>query len=108
MRWGDKETHFVRPVHTVTLLLGDTVIDGEILGIQSDRIIRGHRFMGEAEFTIDNADQYPEILYERGKVIADYETRKSIILHDASLAAEKLGGIADLSDKLSRRSHFIG
>ena len=100
MRWGDKETHFVRPVHTVTLLLGDTVIDGEILGIQSDRIIRGHRFMGEAEFTIDNADQYPEILYERGKVIADYETRKSIILHDASLAAEKLGGIADLSDSL--------
>ncbi|MBI6406657.1 glycine--tRNA ligase subunit beta [Proteus sp. PR00208] len=100
MRWGDKETHFVRPVHTVTLLLGDTVIDGEILGIQSDRVIRGHRFMGEAEFTIDNADQYPEILYERGKVIADYETRKSIILHDARLTAEKLGGIADLSDSL--------
>ncbi|NAU78222.1 glycine--tRNA ligase subunit beta, partial [Klebsiella pneumoniae] len=81
MRWGDKETHFVRPVHTVTLLLGDTLIDGEILGVQSARIIRGHRFMGEAEFTIDNADQYPEILYERGKVIADYENRKSIILH---------------------------
>lgn len=40
MRWGDKETHFVRPVHTVTLLLGDTLIDGEILGVQSDRIIR--------------------------------------------------------------------
>lgn len=100
MRWGDKETHFVRPVHTVTLLLGDTLIDGEILGVQSDRIIRGHRFMGEAEFTIDNADQYPEILYERGKVIADYENRKSIILHDARLAAEKLGGVADLSDSL--------
>lgn len=31
------------------------------------------------------------------KVIADYENRKSesIILHDARLAAEKLGGVAD-------------
>jgi glycyl-tRNA synthetase beta chain len=35
-------------------------------------VIRGHRFMGEPEFTIDNADQYPQILLERGKVIADY------------------------------------
>ena len=33
--------------------------------------------MGEPEFTIDNADQYPQILLERGKVIADYEQRKA-------------------------------
>lgn len=67
MRWGASDVHFVRPVHTVTLLLGDKVIPATILGIQSDRVIRGHRFMGEPEFTIDNADQYPEILRERGK-----------------------------------------
>ena len=59
MRWGASDVHFVRPVHTVTLLLGDKVIPATILGIQSDRVIRGHRFMGEPEFTIDNADQYP-------------------------------------------------
>ena len=67
MRWGASDVHFVRPVHTVTLLLGDKVIPATILGVQSDRVIRGHRFMGEAEFTIDNADQYPQILLERGK-----------------------------------------
>ncbi|MCE1813594.1 glycine--tRNA ligase subunit beta, partial [Enterobacter hormaechei] len=67
MRWGDKETQFVRPVHTVTMLLGSDVVDGNILGIQSDRIIRGHRFMGEAEFPIENAEQYPAILQERGR-----------------------------------------
>ncbi len=55
MRWGASDVHFVRPVHTVTLLLGDKVIPATILGIQSDRVIRGHRFMGEPEFTIDNA-----------------------------------------------------
>ena len=92
--------HFVRPVHTVTLLLGDKVIPATILGIQSDRVIRGHRFMGEPEFTIDNADQYPEILRERGKVIADYEERKAKIKADAEEAARKIGGNADLSESL--------
>lgn len=40
MRWGASDVHFVRPVHTVTLLLGDKVIPATILGIQSDRVIR--------------------------------------------------------------------
>lgn len=100
MRWGDKETQFVRPVHTVTLLLGSELIPGTVLGIDSDRVIRGHRFMGEAEFTLDHADQYPQVLLERGKVIADYELRKSIIKRDAELAAQKIGGVADLSESL--------
>ena len=100
MRWGASDVHFVRPVHTVTLLLGDTVIPATILGVASDRVIRGHRFMGEPEFTIDNADQYPQILLERGKVIADYEQRKAKIKADAEEAARKIGGNADLSDSL--------
>nr|WP_113865625.1 glycine--tRNA ligase subunit beta [Brenneria salicis]NMN90021.1 glycyl-tRNA synthetase beta chain [Brenneria salicis ATCC 15712 = DSM 30166]RBP64330.1 glycyl-tRNA synthetase beta chain [Brenneria salicis ATCC 15712 = DSM 30166]RLM31447.1 glycine--tRNA ligase subunit beta [Brenneria salicis ATCC 15712 = DSM 30166] len=100
MRWGDKETQFVRPVHTVTLLLGDELIPGQVLGIESARTIRGHRFMGEAQFTIDNADQYPEILLTRGKVMADYERRKAKIKADAEEAARKIGGNADLSDSL--------
>ncbi|MCA1922196.1 glycine--tRNA ligase subunit beta [Buttiauxella noackiae] len=100
MRWGDNNTQFVRPVHTVTLLLGDEVIPATILGIVSDRVIRGHRFMGEPEFTIDNADQYPEILLERGKVIADYEQRKAVIKAGAEEAARKIGGNADLSESL--------
>ncbi|CAI1771892.1 glycine--tRNA ligase subunit beta [Serratia fonticola] len=100
MRWGDKETQFVRPVHTVTMLLGAELIPGTVLGIDSARTIRGHRFMGEAEFTIDNADQYPQILLERGKVVADYQTRKSLIKRDAELAAQQIGGKADLSESL--------
>lgn len=100
MRWADKDTQFVRPVHTVTLLLGSDVVNGEILGIKSDRIIRGHRFMGEAEFAIDNAEQYPEILRTRGKVIADYAERKAIIIANAEKAAKALGGKADLTDSL--------
>lgn len=100
MRWGDKDTQFIRPVKTLTMLLNDELIPGSILGVESSRTIRGHRFMGEAEFAIDNADQYPEILREKGKVMADYEERKSIIIADSKAAAEKVGGIADLEDDL--------
>ncbi|WP_305843724.1 glycine--tRNA ligase subunit beta [Photobacterium leiognathi] len=100
MRWGDKDTQFIRPVKTLTMLLGDELVAGTILGVASARTIRGHRFMGEAEFTIDNADQYPAILEERGKVMADYEARKAIIVADAQKAAQAVGGTADLEDDL--------
>ncbi|PWW06635.1 glycine--tRNA ligase subunit beta [Mangrovibacter plantisponsor] len=100
MRWGASDVQFVRPVHTLTLLLGDTVVPATILGIDSDRVIRGHRFMGEPEFTIDNADQYPQILLERGKVMADYAMRKAKIKQDAQAAASQIGGNADLSESL--------
>ncbi|MFW8628973.1 glycine--tRNA ligase subunit beta [Vibrio natriegens] len=100
MRWGNKTTQFIRPVKTLTMLMGSDLIEGEILGVASARTIRGHRFMGEQEFTIDSAEQYPAILEERGKVMADYEARKAIILADAKKAAAAVGGIADLEDDL--------
>ena len=100
MRWGDKDTHFVRPVHTVTLLMGADIIPAEVLGIKSDRVIRGHRFMGEPQFTIAHADEYPAVLETRGKVMADYDARKAIIRRDAEKAAQALGGVADLTDSL--------
>ncbi|KGQ48730.1 glycine-tRNA synthetase subunit beta [Gallibacterium anatis 10672-6] len=100
MRWGDKSEQFVRPVHTVTLLFGDELIKGEILGVASGKTIRGHRFLGEQEFTIENAEQYPEILEKKGSVIADFEQRKTIIRQDAEKAAAKIGGVADIEDDL--------
>ncbi|MGF1775159.1 glycine--tRNA ligase subunit beta [Vibrio maritimus] len=100
MRWGNKTTQFIRPVKTLTMLMGSDLIEGEILGVASDRTIRGHRFMGEQEFTIDSAEQYPAILEERGKVMADYEARKAIILADAEKAGAAVGGITELEDDL--------
>ncbi|MBT1446255.1 glycine--tRNA ligase subunit beta [Shewanella sp. JM162201] len=100
MRWGSNSTQFIRPVHTVTLLLGSELIAGEVLGIQSDRIIRGHRFMGEPSFSLDHADNYLAALKERGKVIADYHARKAIIKIDAEKAAAVIGGNADIEEGL--------
>ncbi|WP_102505482.1 glycine--tRNA ligase subunit beta [Salinivibrio kushneri] len=100
MRWGDKDTQFIRPVKTLVMLYGDTLIEGTILGVASDRVIRGHRFMGESSLTLDHADQYPERLEREGKVMADYEKRKALIIKDAKAAADAVGGVAELDDDL--------
>ncbi|OCG67415.1 glycine--tRNA ligase subunit beta [Gilliamella apicola] len=100
MRWAARQVEFIRPCHTVTMLYGDELVPGTILDIESNRVIRGHRFMGEQEFTIDNADQYPDILEQRGKVIADYDKRKAMIKQQAESEAAKLHGKADLTDTL--------
>ncbi|MEG9545932.1 glycine--tRNA ligase subunit beta [Mannheimia sp. HC-2023] len=100
MRWGDKTEQFVRPVHTVTLLFGAELIEGNILGVASGRTIRGHRFLGEREFTIDNADQYPQLLKDRGSVVADFNERKALILAKSQEKATALGGVADIEEDL--------
>ena len=100
MRWADKTVQFIRPVHTVTMLLGDELIEGEILGVASARTIRGHRFLGEKEFKIQHADQYPQLLREKGSVVADFNERKAEILAKSQEKATALGGVADIEESL--------
>ena len=100
MRWADKTVQFIRPVHTVTMLLGGELIEGEILGVASARTIRGHRFLGEKEFEIQHADQYPQLLREKGSVVADFNERKAEILAKSQAKATALGGVADIEESL--------
>ena len=100
MRWADKTVQFIRPVHTVTMLLGDELIEGKILGVASARTIRGHRFLGEKEFEIQHADQYPQLLREKGSVVADFNERKAEILAKSQAKAIALGGVADIEESL--------
>ncbi|MCL1042954.1 glycine--tRNA ligase subunit beta [Shewanella marisflavi] len=100
MRWGSSKTQFIRPVHTVTMLMGSELIPGELLGIESARTIRGHRFMGVDTFELDHADNYLTALETQGKVKADYQARMALIKADAQAAASAIGGIAEIDDDL--------
>lgn len=100
MRWGSASTQFIRPVHTVTMLFGAQLIQGELLGVQSERIIRGHRFLGEAELIIEHADQYEALLDDSGKVIVDYERRKAIIRDQVEALAAHENGVAAIDESL--------
>jgi len=100
MRWGSATTQFIRPVHTVTMLFGRTLIQGELLGVKSDRIIRGHRFMGDSELTLSHADDYETLLDNAGKVIVDYERRKAIIREQVEAVAAHENGVAAIDEDL--------
>ncbi len=100
MRWGSSNIQFIRPVHTLCILFGNELINAELLGVKSSRVIRGHRFLGEAELTIKHADDYEQLLETRGKVIVNYERRKEIIRHQVDVLAELEAGVADVDDAL--------
>jgi glycyl-tRNA synthetase beta chain len=100
MRWGSFSTEFVRPVHWAVLLYGDKVIETEILGLQTGAVSQGHRFHAPQAIIIDRPENYADLLYTQGKVIADVEQRKTIIRDAAQHAAVAVGGYAHIEDDL--------
>ena len=100
MHWGAKKEQFIRPVHTLCMLFGDEIIPGTILGIKSDRVINGHRFLGQKQISIKNADTYVQQLRDEGSVIADYDERKQSIISQVKAIADSVNGVADLDDAL--------
>lgn len=99
MRWGSKSTQFIRPIHTITMLYGDELIQGKVLDVHSSRLINGHRFHSDAPFELDHANNYLSQL-EQHYVIADYEKRKAVILKQIQGLAEKENAIADINQNL--------
>lgn len=91
MRWGDKTTEFVRPVHWLVSLLGNDVIDMEIMGLTAGRETRGHRFHQQGAISIDSPDRY-EAQLKDGYVIANFSKRRDLVSKGAEQAANKLGG----------------
>ena len=105
MRWGDKTAEFVRPVHWVVLMFGESVIDAEILGVKTGRETRGHRFHCTEPVTLSQAADYRERLRSPGYVMADFAERRQAIEQQVIAAADKLGGRAvidaDLLDEVT-------
>lgn len=71
--------HFVRPVHKIIALHGANIIPLSLLGLSSDRITKGHRFLSAGEISISHADDYAAALKTEGKVIASVSERKEQI-----------------------------
>lgn len=100
MRWGSFTTEFVRPVHWAVLLYGDSVIDTEILGLKTGATTQGHRFHAPQKITLTKPEDYADVLYKQGRVIADLEQRKTLIRDAAQKAAAAVNGFAHIEDDL--------
>ena len=99
MRWGAKSTQFIRPIHTVTMLYGADLIQGDVLDVSSARLINGHRFHCDAPFELDCADNYLSQL-EQHYVIADHKRRKNIVLEQVEELAKQEDAVADINEEL--------
>jgi len=100
MRWGARRAEFVRPVHWVVLMMGSSIVPGEVLGIATGRETRGHRVHGSARIALANAAEYETALRLEGSVIADYLARRSEVETQVRAKAEELGGRAVIDEAL--------
>lgn len=97
MRWGARDAGFARPVHWLVLLLGDTVVEGEVFGIRADRMSRGHRFLHPAKVWIASPDDYVDAL-RAAKVLADPDERRARVVAEVEGTAVKVGGTPRITD----------
>jgi len=92
MRWGASDTEFVRPVHSVIMLYGKSVVKADILGHAAGRMTSGHRFLAPKAISIKSASEYAEQLEKQGYVMVDFEKRMKMIEESCvALVEEKFG-----------------
>ncbi|MCH6483109.1 glycine--tRNA ligase subunit beta [Pseudoxanthomonas sp. LH2527] len=97
MRWGDHDYAFARPVHWLVLLLGQDVVDAQLLCVTSDRMSRGHRFEHDKPVWIGQPDDYVDAL-RAARVLVDADARRTRIVEEVQQAAARAGGSARITD----------
>ncbi|MBN4664171.1 glycine--tRNA ligase subunit beta [Pandoraea nosoerga] len=76
----DGETvQFVRPVHGLIALHGETIVPATAIGLTSSNKTQGHRFLSRGEVVVANADAYAATLESEGKVLASFTGRRDAI-----------------------------
>lgn len=86
MAWANNSFTYIRPVHTLTVLLDDEALEMDFLDITSGRVSRGHRFLGQ-ETQIQSADSYEDDLRAQF-VIADAKERQDMIVNQIKAIEE--------------------
>lgn len=99
MRWGDSSVEFVRPVHWVCVLLGESVVEGEVLGLDIHRITHGHRFHHPQAIELGSARDYLPSL-RHAYVEADLAARRASIRQQVEHLAAEAGGTAMIDESV--------
>jgi glycyl-tRNA synthetase beta chain len=87
-RWGSGTFHWVRPLHSIICLYAGKVVPLEVGGVASGNVTRGHRFHGNAPFTVGNFEDYGTKL-AAAKVLLPASERAEMIREQAEALARK-------------------
>lgn len=98
MHWAKNSFEYIRPVHTLTVLLDDEALELDFLDIHSGRVSRGHRFLGQ-ETAIASADSYEADLRNQF-VIADAKEREDMIVEQIKVIEAEKGVQVEIDEDL--------
>lgn len=109
MRWGSGSHQFIRPLHTLTVLLDNEVLPAELFDIQSQNKVNGHRFHHPEQLTLNNAADYATVLAS-GHVVASFADRRETIRESVIALAKQENAIPvwdeDLIDEVASLVEF--
>ncbi|NLJ99714.1 MAG: glycine--tRNA ligase subunit beta [Clostridia bacterium] len=107
MRWGDKETRFVRPIRWIVSVYDSEIIHFTYAGVEAGNLTKGHRFLANKEVEVTNASRYLEILESR-KVIVDQDKRRELVWQGIEeLASKNKGLVKDDKDLLEEVNYLL-
>jgi glycyl-tRNA synthetase beta chain len=92
MRWANGRSRWVRPVHWLLALHGESVLPIELFGAEATGSSRGHRFFSTGPVEIGHPDRYGSAL-EGARVLVDPLARRQRIERLLADAARAAGGI---------------
>ncbi|MEF3191691.1 MAG: glycine--tRNA ligase subunit beta [Campylobacterales bacterium] len=99
MRWGSLQSHFIRPIRWLTILLDGHVVECKLYGVMSGDVTRVHRMADEVHKSVTGWGDYRAKL-RAGGVILDPEERKTRILSKMEILEHDLGFIIEKDEEL--------
>ena len=97
MRWGNRETPFVSPLHWIVALFESKPLNFSYEGIPCTDISRGHRFMHSDFFKVNGMEDYLKSCEKYFLMIDPVVRKKSIVDQVTSLANEVGGAVEPVS-----------
>ncbi len=103
-RWGYLNLRFPRPIRWLLCLFGDDVVNFDLEGIASGRLMFGHRFLAPGPFEIKTAKDYLKTV-KKARVVLDQDERREIIRKGVADAAAEVNCVPieaeDLIDEVT-------
>ena len=88
MKWGSSDYSFVRPVHWLVVMLDKNIVPAKIMGLESNRITKGLRFI-DPIIELKHAKDYEQFMSDKAQILVGFAKRKELIRDQVLSVAQK-------------------
>ncbi|MFA9374633.1 MAG: glycine--tRNA ligase subunit beta, partial [Poseidonibacter sp.] len=79
MRWASRTDSFIRPIRSLSIILGEEIVEGELFGVKSSNYSFAHRMVSYEPFSYNFAGDYFCKLDKNGVILYPDERREKIL-----------------------------